>query len=487
MPLHRNEGLFAYIGQEINRGYLPYKDVLDNKPPLLFYTYWLAFKVMGKETPEVVRGLGFVFTFFTSLLLYSCAEKLRQGSGLWTAILFAVFSLELKVEGFSAESEVFMNFFLVLALFPLLYSSFKMSKFWLSSLGIGLAFLYKQVALLYLIPLWIYIYLKQRQKFIPLFALSLSGFMLPLLLFIFYFLSKKALGDFLQAIFYINYFYTISAHLTTFEYLKQIINSLITLAQINWWLTFWVLSLPVILLIKREKLLAEEVLMYIFLICSWLAVIPSKRFFNYYFISSLPFLTFIAVYNLYRLKNFISFQKWKILLFLSGIMLGITMKENHLWGLNLKPQEISSFATGQSVFYDASEVANYIASHTSSDAYIYNWGVEWELYFYTKRRAPTRYINTLFLFIFAQSHREGKFPTQKWISLQKEYWQDILTHPPQYIILTTRLFDLGDKDFFIPQKILQLLSKNYKLENTFPPFFALYRFTLKKIKRNCFL
>jgi hypothetical protein len=53
VPLDRDEGGFGYIGQAIWRGELPYRDLLDHKPPGLFYLFALAVKVV----PPTAAGL----------------------------------------------------------------------------------------------------------------------------------------------------------------------------------------------------------------------------------------------------------------------------------------------------------------------------------------------------------------------------------------------------------------------------------------------
>ena len=53
-PLERDEGLYAYIGQEILRGNLPYRDAMDQKPPGIHYIYSTIITAFG-ATPEGIR------------------------------------------------------------------------------------------------------------------------------------------------------------------------------------------------------------------------------------------------------------------------------------------------------------------------------------------------------------------------------------------------------------------------------------------------
>ncbi len=46
-PLAMDQGLFACFGKFIPRGFLPYRDLFDSKPPLFLYTYAIAFAIPG--------------------------------------------------------------------------------------------------------------------------------------------------------------------------------------------------------------------------------------------------------------------------------------------------------------------------------------------------------------------------------------------------------------------------------------------------------
>ena len=41
-PLHGDKEVFRYVGQLMLRGGVPYRDVFDHKPPLIFVLYWAS-------------------------------------------------------------------------------------------------------------------------------------------------------------------------------------------------------------------------------------------------------------------------------------------------------------------------------------------------------------------------------------------------------------------------------------------------------------
>jgi hypothetical protein len=109
IPLDRDEGLFGYIGQVILDGGLPYRDVVDHKPPLVHHLYALVSLVLP-PTATSIHIFVHVYTFGTLLACYHLAKALTgsRSAGLWTALLFAVVGSLPSVQGFSASTEMFL-------------------------------------------------------------------------------------------------------------------------------------------------------------------------------------------------------------------------------------------------------------------------------------------------------------------------------------------------------------------------------------------
>src|SRR5207247_9342237 len=47
-PLERDEGVYATIAQRLLRGDVPYRDLFDNKPPIVYGWYAFSFLVFGE-------------------------------------------------------------------------------------------------------------------------------------------------------------------------------------------------------------------------------------------------------------------------------------------------------------------------------------------------------------------------------------------------------------------------------------------------------
>ncbi|MBI2834348.1 MAG: hypothetical protein HYX76_07975 [Acidobacteria bacterium] len=87
-PAGGDQGLYAYVGQRILHGELPYRDAWDQKPPAIHYTYAALWRVWPHES--VVTGVDILAAMAGALLLARLARRIvpLPGAGLASAILF---------------------------------------------------------------------------------------------------------------------------------------------------------------------------------------------------------------------------------------------------------------------------------------------------------------------------------------------------------------------------------------------------------------
>jgi hypothetical protein len=109
IPLDRDEGIFGYAGQRILEGGKPYRDVLDHKPPGIFYIYALALKFFP-ATPVGVHLFLLLYNLLTLAavaLLLHIRFRSRQ-AWLAGAFCYALFSASPAIQGFTASTEMLM-------------------------------------------------------------------------------------------------------------------------------------------------------------------------------------------------------------------------------------------------------------------------------------------------------------------------------------------------------------------------------------------
>ena len=106
-PFERDEGAYATLARGLLDGQLPYRDLFDHKPPLIYGWYALSFLLFG-ENIEAPRLLASLVLSATALLVFVEGRLLgSRPAGLVAAALFAG-STGLALLQPNANTEVFM-------------------------------------------------------------------------------------------------------------------------------------------------------------------------------------------------------------------------------------------------------------------------------------------------------------------------------------------------------------------------------------------
>ena len=85
-PAGADQDLYAYVGQEISRGSLPYLDAWDQKPPAIHYTYALLYRLWPH--PSVVPAADLLAAVIIGFLLMRLERRMTGGPGFAAAIVF---------------------------------------------------------------------------------------------------------------------------------------------------------------------------------------------------------------------------------------------------------------------------------------------------------------------------------------------------------------------------------------------------------------
>ena len=153
-PLERDEGVYATIAQRLLRGDVPYRDLFDNKPPIVYGWYAFSFLVFGEgvAAPRIVAAL---LLSFTTLAIFGEARMLfpRRVAYLGAGA-FAV-ATGLPFVALHANTEAYMLLPLVasLAAFTIGTRRGRLSWFVLAGALGALAVMTKQVAVWNLVAL----------------------------------------------------------------------------------------------------------------------------------------------------------------------------------------------------------------------------------------------------------------------------------------------------------------------------------------------
>lgn len=222
-----DEGIYQVIGNALLNGKLLYKEIWDNKPPLLYIIYAL----LGSDQ-FLVRFASLFFGILSIIAFHNLSKKIFADSKIiyiTTALYSFLFGIPL-LEGNIANSENFMHLPIILAGTLLIeivdkrhvshFLKTSAFKLFLGGFLLSLAFLFKVVAVFDFAAFFTYLlfmhhpnikgkHLVKRIKEYTFFATSyfyplIGGFCVPIFLTTFIFIIKGGFEDFLSASFVQN-------------------------------------------------------------------------------------------------------------------------------------------------------------------------------------------------------------------------------------------------------------------------------------------
>jgi 4-amino-4-deoxy-L-arabinose transferase-like glycosyltransferase len=215
VPLERDEGEYAYIGQLILQGIPPYSEAYNMKFPGIYFLYAGMIGLLG-QTHTAIHGCLLIVSVISILLLYLFVRSaFDEWAAVAAAAAFALLSMSYHVQGFWANAEHFIVP-LVIGANILLLSGLRNKKsrdLIFSGLLFGCAALVKQHGAFFgvaglaalILSMWWDRTLDRRSRWISLVEFC-GGALFPLLLCFFYLAFAGVLGKF---------------YLWTFVYAKQ--------------------------------------------------------------------------------------------------------------------------------------------------------------------------------------------------------------------------------------------------------------------------
>ena len=219
-PAGGDQGLYAYVGQAMARGDVPYRDAWDQKPPAVHATYALMYAVWPHDSIVAVTDLA--AAILTALLLVAVGRRLAgsRGPGELAALLFLFLGnpafLRLSGMYVRAQCETFIGLLAVAALLliargtPRKFEDLRPRAAYLFGAGalLGVAFLFKYNAGIYLAAgaataILLQVEAGDRRGVVsasiaPL-GLLAAGFVVPVALTVVYFIHAGALRDLFDA------------------------------------------------------------------------------------------------------------------------------------------------------------------------------------------------------------------------------------------------------------------------------------------------
>jgi hypothetical protein len=433
IPLERDEGEFAYMGQLILQGIPPYLISYNMKLPGIYAAYALIMSVFGESIEGI--HLGFLFiNAATVILVFLLAKRLYDSyTGTIASASFAVLSVSPSVLGTSAHATHFV-------LLPALGGIFLMLKaidsgkrkhlFWSGTL-LGISFIMKQPGVFFIIFAFLYLLFNLRhirkisyRSLLKQGALFLLGSILPFVLTMGILYSAGVFERFWFWTFSYAYEY---ASQTSFSIGLEIFLDQIPNIMGHFYLIWGVAGLGIGALFLDKTVQTHAPFILGFFVFSFLAVCPGLYFREHYFVLILPAVSLLIGIGIHSLKRLIlKFQpklQWMpALLFLVAFAIGLIQYGSFFF--KLTPVEACRVMYGYNPFPESIRIAEYIKTQSKEKDKIAVLGSEPQIYFYSKRISATGYI---YMYSLMEDQNYA-------LKMQKEMAEEIEKAKPTYLI-----------------------------------------------------
>lgn len=287
----RDYGVYAYIGQQIVRGKLPYRDAWETKPPAIFYVNALGIR-LGRGTRWGIFAVQFAFLLTAASLAFGLMQKLWGVIPAWAGTFAWLYGLRATFDGGNLTEEYPLPFHFLS--FILLYKLLENPKNRLVPILLGLAFgisvLFRpnnatlEVAVILAFALTL-AFLRRYTEMLDGLIFITIGFITPITITAIYFWQAGLLSDLFEASILYNLFYTPLTRPPTSP-----LHQGFGIFGIGAWLALaGYLFLPARLKSSRSQPVFG---VYLALLVAWpLAILltdPGKRAFLHYFTNWLP-------------------------------------------------------------------------------------------------------------------------------------------------------------------------------------------------------
>jgi hypothetical protein len=397
-PFERDEGVYATIAQGLLEGKVPYRDLFDNKPPLVYGWYAFSFLLFGESVvaPRIVAAL---LLSVTTLSLFGQARMVFPRAVAYLAAgVFAV-ATGLPFVALHANTEAYMLLPLVASLwaFTLGMRCGKLRWFLLAGVLGGLAVMTKQVAVWNLVALALIAALWLRrsgdtrlQRMAPL-AFVLTGAAVGVALIVTPFFAVGALDDLFYANVSYNWLYV--RFLTLGERLLDLVQGMLFVSAVAApFLAGAVLGL--LTLLRRHKR-SLDYLLILWAVGSAIGVAAGGRFFPHYFLQLVPAIAALsAIWAHDRFASPGPRLPSKLVIASGALLIVLSLGTNAL--LYIAPwrteQRVAPTVFVQKQWEESSQALGaYIAERTRPDDKIFNLGHEPQIYFYADRQPAVQY------------------------------------------------------------------------------------------------
>jgi hypothetical protein len=430
MPLtYRDSGVFLYVGWRILNGELPYRDIWDHKPPVVFYINALGLEIFNTSRWGVWI-IEFLFLLTAAITGYYLIKKsLGTISAVLSSLLWLL-TLVFVIQGgnLTEEYALPMQFAALWLAIDIDKPDLQDWRYFLIGVIWGAAFFTKQTSIGVWMAIIIYLILRRLisgkiSRLIREILLVIGGsfaFGIPIAIF---FGAQGTLPQFWNAAFQFNLVYAKTATGLSTR-LAPLISGIKPLTSTGFLQISMIgYAFAVIMILYKKSTFGKWYpLLLIGLIdlpIELILVSISGAIYPHYYIAMLPVLSLFAGVIFWVCNSQISAlgikdsAKFLFVIGIMGIFFWTSFKD-------YKDQVFTYRRIGNET------VINYIKSNTAPDDYVLMWGAESSINFFALRRSPTRFVYQYPLY------KKGYVDEQ----MIEEFLGDIISKRPRLIIDT---------------------------------------------------
>lgn len=419
-----DEAIYSVVANEILDGGKPYRDAIERKPPLLFYTYAAVYRVAGKYNWAALHVFALLWTLATMTGLFVIARSLFDArTGLIAALLYSVFQPAISFKNLALNGELLMNLPIVWAWAIAFGSSKSRARPGLFVAGLlsCVAFLLKQPAAIAAVPLGIYLLLPSYRtkrglttadSFLN-FTIFAAGFWLALGAMILFLRQQRILHDAI--------YWTIEDHASAHFFISRFVRNTFTFAAAS--LPLWLAAAVARSVWQQHR--AEWIALVLLTISSAIGASAGGRFYSHYYMQLLPPLTLLAapVYSSISSRAAALTPFFWRAVGCAWLVATTFVVPFFIW------RQLGTVR-------ETTETGRYLAVHHGSDERLFVWGQQPDLYLEARMRPASRYVTSFALTGYVFGGPIPGLDTRRyirpgaWDNLQ----QDFAQHPPTYIV-----------------------------------------------------
>lgn len=404
-PMGADQGLYAYIGERILAGELPYQDAWDHKPPAIHYIY-AAMRAAWSHS-SVVAAADLLIALINAALLVALGTTLAGATAGRSAALLYLFLSDPSFQRFAgvavrAQCETFIAAAMAGAF--LLVSGKKLTAWKLLSAGLllGISFALKYNAIVYGAALLAALWAMQQLTVRAVVLLGIGTLVVPLVL-LGVFLTGGAAWDLYSATILYNLQYSGETYRGPLDFGRYLVTFPVNHARVD---ALWLVGgagcavLLVAAFWRKERLIAPA---WVAAACLTIAI-NSSRGLPQYFIQALPALALAAawagslLWTRWKIVNYlaiavVAFGVWRVNEF-TKFAGNIAHDSTFLFGRMSRETYLEKFGDREARKYSAlamHELAEFIRARTAPADRIYIFGFSSGAYVAAERASASRF------------------------------------------------------------------------------------------------